>query len=172
VPASLKDPQSRESRIRLLRTLGFKVLADINAVSVIMPTALVGTILLTLRGRGVGKSELVRRTEWLSARVRNKGGRVAHFASATTEVVVERALEVLGPGLIGTIKDLPEITYYAIDRFQLSFYRNMTIHLFISEALVSAAMYIRVKLGSGPDTQRITYDALHAQVLFLSQVIL
>jgi len=172
MPASLEDPQSRESRIRLLRTLGFKVLADINAVSVVMPTALVGTILLTLRGRGVGKSELVRRVEWLGARVRNKSGRVAHFAGATTEVVVERALEVLGPGLIGTIKDLSEVTYYAVDRFQLSFYRNMTIHLFISEALVSAAMYIRVKLGSGPDIQRITYDALHDQVLFLSQVTL
>lgn len=170
VPATLKDPQSKDSRIRLLRTLGFKVLADINAVSVVMPTALVGTILLTLRGRGVGKSELVRRVDWLSGRVRNKGGRVAHFAGATTELVVERALEVLGSGLIGTIDDLPEITYHAVDRFQLSFYRNMTIHLFVSEALVSAAMYIRVKRGGGPDTQRISYDELYDQVLFLSQV--
>lgn len=170
VPASLRDPQSSDSRIRLLRTLGFKVLSDINAVSVVMPTALVGTVLLTLRGRGVGKSELVRRVDWLSARVRNKGGRVAHFAGAPTEVVVERALEVLGTDLIGTIHDLPETTYNAVDRFQLSFYRNMTIHLFISEALVSAAMYTRVKLGGGPDHQRISFEALHDQVLFLSQL--
>ena len=168
--ASLRDPQSADSRIRLLRTLGFKVLSDINAVSVVMPTALVGTVLLTLRGRGVGKSELVRRVDWLRGRVRNKGGRVAHFAGASTEVVVERALDVLGPNLIGTLEDLPEITYYAVDRFQLSFYRNMTIHLFISEALVSAAMYIRVKLGGGPDNQRISYNILYDQVLFLSQV--
>ena len=172
IPASLRDPQSAESRIRLLRTLGFKVLSDINAVSVVMPTALVGTVLLTLRGRGVGKSELVRRVDWLAARVRNKGGRVAHFAGATTEVVVERALEVFGPKLIGTFEDLPETTYYAVDRFQLSFYRNMTIHLFVSEALVSAAMYTRVKLGGGPDMQRISYDVLYDQVLFLSTVML
>jgi len=42
-----------------LRTLGFKVLSDINSVSVSMPTALVGTVLLTLRGRGVGKEEVI-----------------------------------------------------------------------------------------------------------------
>lgn len=141
---ALRNPQSKESRTRLLRTLGYKVLSDINAVSVVMPTALVGTVLLTLRGRGVGQSELVRRVEWLSTRVRVKGGRVAHFANASTAEVVQKALEVLGPELIGIIKDLPEVTYYAVDRFQLSFYRNMTIHLFISEALVCAAMYIRV----------------------------
>ena len=162
--------QASENRVRLLRTLGFRVLSDINAVSVVMPTALIGTVLLTLRGRGVGKSELIRRVDWLSERVRNKGGRVAHFAGAPTEVVVDRGLEVLGSGLVGVVDGLPEITYYAVDRFQLSFYRNMTIHLFITEALVSAAMYTRVKQGGGPDNQRITFDRLRDQVSFLSQV--
>lgn len=167
------DTQSNKDlsvRVRLLRTLGYKVLSDINAVSVVMPTALVGTVLLTLRGRGVGKAELVRRVEWLCDRVRAKGGRVAHFAGAPTAVVVDRALEVLGPGLVGKVDGLLEETYYAVDRFQMSFYRNMTIHLFISEALVSAAMYIRVKLGGGPDNQRISYASLIDQVSFLSQV--
>lgn len=164
------DIQRPNDRIRLLRTLGFKVLSDINAVSVVMPTALIGTVLLTLRGRGVGKSELIRRVEWLSGRVRGKGGRVAHFAGAPTEVVVNRGLEVLGSSLVGMIEGLPETTYYAVDRFQLSFYRNMTIHLFISEALVSAAMYTKVKQGGGPENQRIGFDALYEQVSFLSQL--
>ncbi|KAL8738154.1 MAG: hypothetical protein Q9181_001012 [Wetmoreana brouardii] len=167
---ALSDPLSPESRVRLLRTLGYKVLSDINAVSVVMPTALIGTVLLTLRGRGVGKSELVRRFEWLSARVRAKGGRVAHFAGAATSTIIERGLDVLGPELVGTIDNLPETTYYAVDRFQLSFYRNMTIHLFISEALVCAAMYTRVKQGGGPDNQRISFDELCEQVAFLSSI--
>ena len=166
-PANL---QSAQNRARLLRTLGFKVLSEINAVSVVMPTALIGTVLLTLRGRGVGKFELIRRVEWLSDRVRNKGGRVAHFAGSPTEVVVNRGLEVLGSGLVGVVNGLPETTYYAVDRFQLSFYRNMTIHLFISEALVSAAMYTRVKQGGGPANQDITFEALYDQVSFLSQL--
>ncbi|KAL8834283.1 MAG: hypothetical protein Q9170_003828 [Blastenia crenularia] len=166
--SALSNPLSPESRVRLLRTLGYRVLSDINAVSVVMPTALIGTVLLTLRGRGVGKSELIRRVEWLSDRVRAKGGRVAHFAGAPTSTIIERGLDVLGPGLVGTIDDLPETTYCAVDRFQLSFYRNMTIHLFISEALICAAMYTKVKQGGGPDNQRISFDALQEQVGFLS----
>lgn len=157
-------------RIRLLRTLGYKVLSDINDVSVVMPTALVGTVLLTLRGRGVGKAELVRRVNWLRERVQAKGGRVAHFYGTPTEVVVDRALEVLGPGLVGSINGLAEQTFYAVDRFQMSFYRNMTIHLFISEALLSTALYTRVKEGGGPHNQKMHYDGLKDQVTFLSQV--
>lgn len=161
---------SQETRQRLLRTMGYKVLSDINAVSVVMPTALIGTVLLTLRGRGVGMSEMVRRVEWLSERVRAKGGRVAHFGSTPTATVIERGLEVLGKDLVGLVEGLPEPTYYAVDRFQLSFYRNMTIHLFIAEALVCVSMYTRVKRGGGPENQRIPYDELRSQVLFLSQL--
>ncbi|KAK4543588.1 hypothetical protein LTR36_005483 [Oleoguttula mirabilis] len=155
---------------RLLTTLGYKVLSDINAVSVVMPTALVGTVLLTLRGRGVGKHELVRRVNWLSDRVRAQGGRVAHFANSTTVSVIDKALEVLGPKLVGRVEGLPEETYYAEDRFQLSFYRNMTIHLFVSQALVCAAVYTKVKLGGGPESQRMSYRELYDTVFFLSQL--
>ncbi|KZF23141.1 acyltransferase, variant 1 [Xylona heveae TC161] len=162
--------KSVTERTRLLRTLGYKILSDINSVSVIMPTALIGTVLLTLRGRGVGKAELDRRVNWLTERVRARGGRVAHFSGAPTSTIVDRGLEVLGPSLVGKIEGLAEDTYYAVDRFQLSFYRNMTIHLFVSEALVSAAMYTRVKQGGGPDNQRISYAMLVDQVSFLSQL--
>ncbi|KAH8651013.1 acyltransferase [Xylariales sp. PMI_506] len=172
VPADLtaRTPETAAVRQKLLRTMGYKVLSDINDVSVVMPTALIGTVLLTLRGRGVGKTELLRRIEWLICRVRAKGGRVAHFGNAPLSDVVERGLEVLGKDLVGVIQGLAEPTYYAVDRFQLSFYRNMTIHLFISEALVSASMYTRVKQGGGPSHQEITYTALRDQVLFLSSL--
>ncbi|KAF2754546.1 glycerol-3-phosphate acyltransferas-like protein [Pseudovirgaria hyperparasitica] len=165
-----KRIDDKETRLRLLRTLGYRVLSEINEVSVVMPTALIGTVLLTLRGRGVGKSELIRRVEWLSDRVRSQGGRVAHFSGLPTSVVVERGLDVLGADLVGVVQGLPEDTYYAVDRFQLSFYRNMTIHLFILQALTSASMYIRVKQGGGRQEQRISYTELRDHVYFLSQL--
>ncbi|RWA05287.1 hypothetical protein EKO27_g9819 [Xylaria grammica] len=165
-----KTPENAVLKQKLLRTMGYKVLSDINDVSVVMPTALIGTVLLTLRGRGVGKAELLRRIEWLIARVRAKGGRVAHFGNAPLVDVVRRGLEVLGKDLVGEVQGLAEPTYYAVDRFQLSFYRNMTIHLFISEALVSVSMYTRVKQGGGPAHQEISYTALREQVLFLSSL--
>lgn len=159
-----------DARVRLLRTLGYKVLSDINSVAVIMPTALVGTVLLTLRGRGVGKSELVRRVDWLCTRTRANGGKVADFHGMPTSYIVERALEVLGPKLVGTIDGLAEETYYAIDRFQLSFYRNMTIHLFISESLIAASLYTRVKQGGGSVHQSLKESELTDKVTFLSQL--
>ncbi|KAG6106768.1 hypothetical protein E4U31_000598 [Claviceps sp. LM219 group G6] len=164
------NPEVRAAREKILRTMGYKVLGDINAVSVVMPTALIGTVLLTLRGRGVGLQELIRRVEWLTARIRAKGGRVAHFGNVPTSEIVDRGLEVLGKDLVGIITGLAEPTFYAVDRFQLSFYRNMTIHLFIYEALVSAAMYTKVKRGGGPSTQDMTYGELKDQVFFLSSL--
>jgi 1-acyl-sn-glycerol-3-phosphate acyltransferase len=163
-------PSEPNVRARMLRTLGYKVLSDINSISVVMPTALVGTVLLTLRGRGVGKSELVRRVDWLSERIKAKGGKVAHFHGAPTGYVVERAIDVLGPSLVGQVDGLAEDTFYAVDRFQMSFYRNMTIHLFISEALVAAALYTRVKQGGGPNHQRMPQSELTEKVAFLSQL--
>ena len=77
---------------------------------------------------------------------------------------------MLGQNLVGEYKNLPEKTYYAADRFQLSFYRNMTIHLFVSEALVSAALYTKLKMGGGPENQSISYDDLYSYTYFLSQV--
>lgn len=169
-PPDVQTTHDAMLRRRILTTLGYRVLKEINDVSVVMPTALVGTVLLTLRGRGVGKSELVRRVNWLSDRVRAQKGRLAHFSTTNTEAVVQRALEVLGPQLVGRVEGLPEETFYAEDRFQLSFYRNMTIHLFVSQALVCAALYLKVKLGGGEETQRISYEALREYVLFLSQL--
>ena len=127
--AQQKDRYSRisqqmseqDERTRLLRTMGYKVLSDINAVSVAMPTALIGTVLLTLRGRGVGRPELVRRVDWLSERVKQQGGRVAHFAGLPTDIVVQRGLEVLGPGLVGVVEELTEDTYFAVDRYVMEF---------------------------------------------------
>lgn len=46
----------------------------------------------------------------------------------------------------------------------------MVIHLFISEAIVAAAMYTRIKQGGGPANQVVPYDALFEQVDFLSSV--
>ena len=168
--ANLNKGYNNNLRLRLLRTLGYRVLSEINAVSVVMPTSLIGTVLLTLRGRGVGKAELIHRVEWLSERVRAQGGRVAHFAGVPTATVVERGLDVLGTKLVGVQTDLAEPTYYAVDRFQLSFYRNMTMHLFVNEALVSAAMYTQIKAAVSTNNHAISYSDLSAQVSFLSQL--
>jgi glycerol-3-phosphate O-acyltransferase len=86
----LTDQYAAREYDRVLYSLGYKVLNDINAVTVIMPGALIGTVILTLRGRGVGRRELIRRVEWLRDRIIAKGGRVAEFGNRTTGEIVDR----------------------------------------------------------------------------------
>ncbi|KAJ3342839.1 hypothetical protein HDU93_000969 [Gonapodya sp. JEL0774] len=133
-----------EHRQLLLQSFGFQILSNINAVSVVMPTALVGTVLLTLRGNGVGREELIRRVTWLRGEVIGKGGTVADFGGMTTPVVVDRALSVIRD-YIGERKGLLEPVYYAIKPFELSLYRNNVINLFVSESILTLSMYISIK---------------------------
>ena len=118
----------RPQQTVLLRALGYRVLSDINSVAVIMPAALVGTVLLTIRGRGVGRNELVRRVNGLIAKIKERGGKVANFDGMEIEEVVEKALIVI-KSLVSTQTDLIEPTYSPSDRFQLSFYRNQVCRI-------------------------------------------
>ncbi|KAI0243630.1 hypothetical protein L0F63_003336 [Massospora cicadina] len=150
----------------ILQTLGYRVMSGINSASVVMPTALVGTTLLTLRGRGVGQEELVRR--------------VAHFDGMPLSEVVSRAIKII-KDLIGTRADLIEPVYFAINRFELSYYRNQVIHIFLSEgeplpsnlplALVSVSMYTVIKRGGSRLDQRLPFKRLLEEVIFLSQLL-
>ncbi|CAJ0747851.1 21784_t:CDS:10 [Entrophospora sp. SA101] len=140
--------QTESQKIILLQALGYQL----NSVSVVMPTALVGTVILTLRGRGVGRIELIRRVNWLKAAVLAKGGRVADFGGKTTVNVLK--------DLIKERKDLLEPIFYAEKRFELSFY-----------PIVSAAMYTKIKQGGAKSTQRLHRSLLLREVSFLSQLL-
>ena len=65
-PSNLSSMSSSDHIRFMLQSLSFKVLADINNVTVIMPTAIVGTIVITLRGNGgIGEQEMMRKVNWL-----------------------------------------------------------------------------------------------------------
>ncbi|RUS24821.1 hypothetical protein BC938DRAFT_473025 [Jimgerdemannia flammicorona] len=137
-----------------------------------MPTALIGTVILTLRGRGVGRNEVIRRVDWLRHQIILKGGQVAEFYGMTTGEIVDRSIVIL-KDVVGERKEkeVIEPTFYGVKRFELSFYRNQVIHLFIEEAIVSAALYTVVKRGGAKSTQRMRFDDLLEQVAFLSSLL-
>ncbi|KXS21141.1 acyltransferase-domain-containing protein [Gonapodya prolifera JEL478] len=157
--------ENAEHRQLLLQSFGFQVLGNINAASVVMPTALVGTVLLTLRGNGVGREELIRRVEWLRREIVAKGGTVADFGGMATGSVVDRALSVIRD-YIGEQKGLLEKVYYAIKPFELSLYRNNVINIFISEAILTVSMLLTIN----SIRIRIKPDLLD-DVSFLSQLL-
>ncbi|KAI7862007.1 putative acyltransferase [Spinellus fusiger] len=165
----LSNPQEKSV---LLKSLGYRILADINAITVVMPSALVGTVILTLRGRGVGKSELIRRVDWLAKVITNKGGNVAEAHGMSTSQIVERALSIHSD-LVGERKgkDILEPTFYGISSFQLSYYRNQVIHMFVEEAIACVSLYTIVKMGGGREHQRMHYNDLLSEVSFLSSLL-
>ncbi|KAI8385656.1 hypothetical protein BD560DRAFT_383998 [Blakeslea trispora] len=166
------DLQDSTQKSVLLKSFGYRVLADINAISVIMPSALVGTVILTLRGRGVGRSELIRRVDWLKKIIEDKGGQVSEFHNMSTGEIVDKTI-VIHKDLIGERKgkDIVEPTFYPIAAFELSYYRNQVIHLFVEEAIVCAALYTVVKKGGGKPLQRMPYQDLLDEISFLSSLL-
>lgn len=68
-------------------------------------------------------------------------------------------------------KDIVEPTFYPIEAFELSYYRNQVIHLFVEEAIVCAALYSVIKKGGGKPLQRMKYEDLMDEISFLSSLL-
>lgn len=68
-------------------------------------------------------------------------------------------------------KDIIEPTFYPIAAFELSYYRNQVIHLFVEEAIACAALYSVVKKGGGKPLQRMQYNDLLEEISFLSSLL-
>lgn len=68
-------------------------------------------------------------------------------------------------------KDIVEPTFYPISPFELSYYRNQVIHLFVEEAIVCAALYTVIKKGGGKPLQRMRYPDLLSEISFLSSLL-
>lgn len=64
-----------------------------------------------------------------------------------------------------------EPTFYPISPFELSYYRNQVIHLFVEEAIVCAALYSVIKKGGGKPLQRMKYNDLFSEISFLSSLL-
>lgn len=154
----------------LLKALGYRVLADINQTSVVTPAALVGTVLLTLRGRGIGRATLERKVNWLRDAILAKGYHVTDFGQMSTSEVVERALGFMQP-LVEIHTDVLEETILPAKRFELSFFRNQVIHVFVNEALLCAALYTRVKQGGTASAQTMRRTAILSQLAYISGIL-
>jgi 1-acyl-sn-glycerol-3-phosphate acyltransferase len=161
-----------EHRALLLQAFGFRVLSEIASATVIQPTAIVGTILLTLRGQGIGREEMLRRFEWLRREIVAKGGRVVDYGGMPLQLVVDKAL-VLMKDLIGTRTGLLEPVYFAMKPMELAQYRNNVINLFISEAILTTALYATVKGVGTQNAQRsVAFKPdLLSDTIFLSQLL-
>jgi len=158
----------------LLKALAYHVLEEINRVSSLTPTALVGTVLLCTLGRGIGRRALINKVDWLRKEVVRSGGHMSRFYDFPGELtaeVVDSALIVLGK-LVQTFTGLVEPVYCVAPgmHFELSYYRNMCVHVFIHQAIVTAVLHRVVQMQSA-NTDSVERADIMSDVRFLSRLL-
>lgn len=172
----LERPISKDQNIHLLRSFGYRILSDVNKASAIMPSALVGAVLLTTPNRGTSREELIIRVRWLMGRILNAGGHVGALPKPIKDLtnkdigmMVDSAINVLGTDMVSKEqKNLLETVYSSKDEFKLSYYRNQLAFLFVSEAITCIALYTLNRRNFGATLPR---EQLEAKVKFLSSLL-
>lgn len=167
-PYALDSEIKYKSRRQLVNVLSYQTMYRINMITAALPTALVVTSLLTHEGRGMSKSDLVQKVEWLRSIILNRGGKVVTFHGNTSNVVDKVAL--LLSGAIGRHVHVLEMIYTPIKRFELSYYRNQVIHLFVSEAIIACCLY-RFKASDKRKLTRVPLNELMASAQTLSRTL-
>lgn len=151
----------------VLKAFGYRILNDINATAVVMPAALVGTVLLTQYGRGLSRSALIEGVTRLRQRILAKGYEVADFGLRDIGEMVDRAIALMRR-LVTVHAENHEPLYEPVHVFELSFYRNQVMHIFVHEGLFCAALYTSVKRG---EARRMSYTELVDTCGFISRLL-
>ena len=141
-PESLSD---KKTRVQLALSLGFRTLHECNRVGVIQGTALVGTVLLMHKDRGLKLSDLVEKVEWLRREICSRGGKVQEMDSVedTVSEVIDKIM--WGSGRARLIKKHKSVVmtslFTPMETLELSTFRNNLIHLFVQDGVVAISLY-------------------------------
>jgi len=174
-------PEEREAAIRKLTNLiAYSNMHKINVSSTIPPSTLVVTVLLTHPGRGIGKKELIQKVVWLRKQIETRSGDISSFARGDPELIINKVTFLLR-NLITRDVRLLETVYKPNKRFELSYYRNTTMHLFVPESTIACAMYPYINKSITPATQSgaiifngrrgVIKTVLHDDVQYLSRML-
>lgn len=123
---------------------GFQVLRACNDASVVLPTALVASILLSYHQRGITAESLLEQVNWLRDQVIARNGKVVPYTPDSINLVVSLVLQgIVGKNvLVKKHKNTIMLSLYnPKERMELALYRNQLIHHFVEEGIVACAIY-------------------------------
>lgn len=166
---NLNQPVSEEQKKGLVRALGHRVMFDISQVSTVTPQALVASVLLAHRKRGITATEVQER--------------VAFLRDVLTDLKVPQSTQLKGapssPSTLGPISEAMamftaekmvrvelagELPVYQVDderRSELSFYKNTIINVVAGRTIVANALL---------SISELTVAAVKERALFLSRL--
>jgi glycerol-3-phosphate O-acyltransferase len=140
--ASADDPASEEERRRFTLKLGFRLLAEVNAVSVVSAPSVAATVLLSHPHPAIRVRDFLEAARRLLDHAEREG---APFTDSLRQdrVSFQDTLAFLeSSGLITRLREGGETILHVPDdkRLNLDFYKNNSIHLFVVLSLVSHAL--------------------------------
>eukprot|EP01114_Cavostelium_apophysatum_P020927 TRINITY_DN7157_c0_g1_i1.p1 TRINITY_DN7157_c0_g1~~TRINITY_DN7157_c0_g1_i1.p1 ORF type:complete len:731 (+),score=200.79 TRINITY_DN7157_c0_g1_i1:88-2280(+) len=168
-----KRGNKRNSVRALTQVLAYSILYKINKVSVTLPPAILVSVMLTHRGRGISRPELIQKFEWLSDQIKKRGGKVATpDAAHNTGQLIDTTLKVIG-SLITKQKNVLQPVFTPAKRFELAYYRNQILHLFMNEGLVACSLYsnLRLRTDVSVDQTRLLEDVAFISMLLKMEII-
>ena len=163
----LRPPDASELEALTVR-LGHRIIHDINRVTSVTPTALAATVLLNATAPSVAHERLLQEVGFLLRFLREpeRDARLSSALERAVAPVLDEALELLARDEDIEVLREGQERFYQIRREarpQLAYYRNNIVHLFVPEALLSAAALC-------PGVARMPYAALRWETHYLSRL--
>lgn len=167
--------ESPIARKALVAELGQDVINIMQEKIVVMPTAIVASVILMHR-KGVNEEELIKKVEWVASELFNRGIRVGTINERSPTIAVKSAITHLET-LLKKKKDIFHPFVAAKSDYKnilmLSYYRNMLLHVFFNEALIACTLMAfgdDVAYREGISTGRLLEEALFLQSLVGKEV--
>lgn len=151
-----KAPLSPARRRALVQRIAHRITYEINRVTLVTPAALVATVLLAHRKRGISRADLLARAAEVVNVFRRLGAEVARAvtdrAGALRPDTIDEALALfLDARLVATAGDrtearrasAPEDRVYTVPdarRLALEYFKNNVLHFFVPSALVASSL--------------------------------
>jgi glycerol-3-phosphate O-acyltransferase len=138
------DHHSDAEYRHFIKSLAYQIVNEINLATLVTPTALVSTVLLTCRTRGLEFRQIVERATWI---LRFVQATVPEARISTTleqpVLAIREALELLREGGLLERKVFRDETLYAVveeGRVELNYYKNNLMQFLVSPALIALAL--------------------------------
>jgi glycerol-3-phosphate O-acyltransferase len=138
---------SAGERRTLVQKIAYRVIDQINRVAVVTPSALVASVLLAHRRRGIAHEELVRWCLRLIGPLEQVNARFARsLFDSEKRLREETIIEILELFMDGKLVvkhgEGPDAVYTVADerRIAVEYYKNNILHFFVGRALIAAAL--------------------------------
>ncbi len=135
------DPSIEDEKRRFTRKLGFRILREVNAVTIVGATSVSATVLLSSPHAAWRYPQFLVAAQTLVRFLRHQGLQLTASLERNVADFKESLLFLESGGLVQRVPgDSEVIRVPAEKRMSLDFYKNNTIHFFLLPALLSRAL--------------------------------